>query len=98
MTLNTRNRVTGFIKLYSGSVNASQIRVAEVFRPAIISNDPAIIVFHNHPSGDPTPSSDDVAITRNLAEAAKLLDIQILDHIIVGAGRYVSMKERGLGL
>ena len=59
MTLNTRNAVTGFHKLYAGSVNSSQVRIAEVFRQAIISNSPAIIIFHNHPSGDPNPSPDD---------------------------------------
>jgi len=97
MTLNTRNHVTGFYCLYKGSVNTSQVRVGELFRQAIIKNDPAIILFHNHPSGDPTPSPDDVAITRAVNEAGRLLDVQVLDHIVIGAGRYVSLKERGLG-
>ena len=95
--LDTRNRVMGLVALYKGSVNSSQVRVAEVFRQAIIENAPAIILAHNHPSGDPAPSPDDVALTRCIKEAAELLDIQLLDHIVVGLGRFVSLKERGLG-
>ena len=75
----------------------SQIRVAEVFKAAIRRNATALIVVHNHPSGDPTPSPDDQAVTRALVQAGKLLDLEVLDHIIIGQGRSVSMKERGLG-
>jgi DNA repair protein RadC len=64
---------------------------------AILDNSPAIIIAHNHPSGDTTPSPDDVAVTRALVEAGKLLDIEILDHLILAGGRFISLKERGLG-
>ena len=140
LVLDTRNRFMSLVALYKGSVNSSQVRVAEVFRQAILENAPAIILAHNHPSGDPTPSpfdgeiyhrfygvicahesisflsisfdsnvsprerqkilhinKDDIAITRCIREAGDLLDIQILDHLVVGLGRFVSLKERGLG-
>jgi DNA repair protein RadC len=95
--LDTRNRVMRLVGLYKGSVNSSQIRVGEVFRQAIIDNSPFIIVAHNHPSGDPSPSPEDAAVTKAIVQAGKLLDIELLDHLVVGAERYVSMKERGLG-
>jgi DNA repair protein RadC len=75
----------------------SQIRVGEVFKAAIRRNATAVIVVHNHPSGDPTPSPDDLAVTRALVQAGKLLDLELLDHVIIGQGRSTSMKERGLG-
>lgn len=95
--LNTRNRVQKIETIYRGSLNTSQIRVGEVFKGAIRINAAAIIVVHNHPSGDPTPSPDDIAITRAIIEAGKLLDIQALDHLVIGQGRFISLKERGLG-
>lgn len=95
--LDTRNRVMSLTRLYQGSVNQSQVRIGEVFRQAITDNSPSIVVAHNHPSGDPTPSPDDVAVTRAVVQAGKLLDIDVLDHIIVARERYVSLKERGLG-
>jgi DNA repair protein RadC len=73
------------------------VRPADVFKPAIRRSATALIVVHNHPSGDPTPSPDDVAVTRELVKAGELIDIKVLDHIIIGQGRHVSMKERGLG-
>jgi DNA repair protein RadC len=73
------------------------VRVGEVFKSAIRSNAPCILVAHNHPSGDPTPSPDDVMITRALVQAGKMLDIEVLDHLVIGNGRWVSLKERGLG-
>jgi DNA repair protein RadC len=94
--LNTRNRVQKIETVYRGSLNSSQVRVGEVFKAAIRRNVAAIIVVHNHSSGDPTPSPDDVAITRVIIEAGQLLDIQVLDHIVIGQGRFVSLKERGL--
>jgi len=97
VNLDTRNRVMSFVALYKGSVNSSQVRVCEVFRQAIVDNSPAIIVAHNHPSGDPTPSPEDVSVTRAILQAGKLLDIDLLDHLVIGAGRFVSLKERGLG-
>jgi len=97
INLDTRNRVMNLAKLYQGSVNMSQVRVAEVFRQAIIDNAPGIVVAHNHPSGDPTPSPDDVTVTRAIVQAGKLLDINVLDHLVVCAERFVSLKERGMG-
>ena len=97
LLLDTRNHVLDIVEIYKGSVNSSQIRVGEVFKMAIRRNAPAIIIAHNHPSGDPTPSPDDVAVTRALVQAGKLLDIDVLDHLVIGNYRYVSLKERGLG-
>ncbi|HEX9027589.1 MAG TPA: DNA repair protein RadC [Anaerolineales bacterium] len=95
--LDTRNRVIFIDSLYRGSVNSSQVRVGELFKSAIRRGAPAVIVVHNHPSGDPTPSPDDVAITRSIVQAGKLLDIEVLDHLVIGHGRHASLKERGLG-
>ncbi len=95
--LNTRNRVLQIKTVYQGSLNSSQVRVGELFKSAIRHNAAAIIVIHNHPSGDPTPSPDDVALTKAIREAGKLLDIDVLDHLIIGQGCHVSLKKRGLG-
>jgi DNA repair protein RadC len=95
--LDTRNSVLGMVDVYKGSVNSSQVHIGEVFKPAIRRGAPNIIVIHNHPSGDPTPSPDDIAVTRALAQAGKLLDINVLDHMVIGQNRWVSLKERGLG-
>jgi DNA repair protein RadC len=97
MLLDTRNRVQFIETVYRGSVNSSQVRIAEIFKAAIRRNATNLIVIHNHPSGDPTPSPDDVAITRAILQAGELLDVKLLDHIIIGSGRFVSLKERGLG-
>ena len=95
--LDTRNRVIAIEKLYIGSLNASTVRVGEVFRPAIQRSAAALIVVHNHPSGDPSPSPEDVALTRAIVQSGKLLDIEVLDHLVIGHNRWVSLKERGLG-
>ena len=95
--LNTRNRVIKVHTCYVGSLNASMVRVGELFREAIRRNGAAIIVAHNHPSGDPTPSPEDVTITVQFVKAGSLMDIDVLDHLIIGDGRFVSLKERGLG-
>jgi len=95
--MDTRNHILGVETIYKGSLNASHIRVAEVFRGAIRRNCAAIIVAHNHPSGDPTPSPEDVSVTRQLVSAGALLDIELLDHVVVGQNRFVSLRERGLG-
>ena len=97
LLLDTRNRYLSLEKLYRGSLNSSQIRIGELFKVAIRRNAATIIVSHNHPSGDPTPSPDDIAITRAIVQAGKLLDVDVLDHLVIGNGRYVSLKERGLG-
>jgi DNA repair protein RadC len=97
VVLNRRNKVSQLVRLYQGSVNSSQIRVGEVFRQAIVEQASAVIIAHNHPSGDPTPSPDDVAVTRAIVQAGKLLDIDVLDHLVICKDRHVSLKERGLG-
>jgi DNA repair protein RadC len=94
--LDTRNRVLNIVEVYQGSLNSSQIRVGELFRAAIRRNAAGIIVVHNHPSGDPSPSPEDLAVTRALIEAGKLLDINVLDHLIIGHGNWISLKERQL--
>jgi len=97
MLLDTRNHVLGIVQAYKG-LNSSQVRVAEIFKDAIALMAPAIIVFHNHPSGDNTPSLDDVAVTRAIVQAGKLLDVSCLDHIVIGqGGSFCSLKESGLG-
>jgi DNA repair protein RadC len=98
LNLDTRNRVIGQpVEVYHGSLNTSLIRTGEIFREAIKVNAAGLIVLHNHPSGDPSPSPEDVAVTRALVEAGKLLDIEVLDHLVIGQQRFVSLKERGLG-
>jgi DNA repair protein RadC len=95
--LDTRNQLIDIVEVYKGSVNSSQVHVGELFKHAIRRNAAAMIVVHNHPSGDPTPSPDDVAVTRSMVQAGKLLDVDVLDHMVIGQGKWVSMKERGLG-
>ncbi len=95
--LDTRNHVVDIVLIYEGSVNPSQVRIAEVFKPAVARMASAIIVVHCHPSGDPTPSPDDVSVTRAIVQAGKLLDVSCLDHIVIGQSRWVSLKERNLG-
>jgi DNA repair protein RadC len=95
--LNTKNHVLRIETVYIGTINSSAVRVGEVFKAALRVNAAAIIVVHNHPSGDPTPSPEDVAVTRQLVEAGKLLDVNVLDHLIIGQGRWVSLRERRLG-
>lgn len=95
--LNTKNVVMGIRDVYKGSVNSSQIRTSEVFRDAVKENCPALVVAHNHPSGDPTPSPEDVRVTRDLVAAGRLLDIDVLDHLVIGRNRYVSLRQKKLG-
>ena len=96
MLLNTRNKVMAQRIVYQGNVNSSIVRPAEVFRAAIVESAPSIIISHNHPSQDPTPSPEDVSITRDLVQGGKLLGIDVLDHIVIGGSGYVSLKEKGL--
>ncbi len=97
LLLDTRNKVVNIVTVYRGSLNSSQVRIGELFKRAISHNAAAIIVVHNHPSGDPSPSADDIALTRGIVQAGHLLDIDVLDHLIIGLGSFVSLKERGLG-
>lgn len=98
LVLNTRNQVIGQQTVYIGTVNSSAIRPAEVLRPAVVANAPAIVVGHNHPSGNSTPSPEDVKVTRDIRVAGNLLSIELLDHIVIGAGQtFTSLKEKGMG-
>lgn len=97
LLLNTKNQVLAMPEVYKGNVNSTLVRVGEVFREAVCEGSPALIVVHNHPSGDPTPSSDDVEMTRQMVEAGQLLGIDVLDHIVIGRQSFVSLRERGLG-
>jgi DNA repair protein RadC len=99
LLLNTKNQVIAKHEVYRGSLNTAVVRVGEVFREAIRQNAAAVAIVHNHPSGDPTPSPQDVALTREVAQAGALLDLALLDHVIIGTGEpgWVSLKERGLG-
>jgi len=98
MLADTRNRLISIEKIYKGSLNASTVRIGELFRPAILRNAASILMVHNHPSGDPTPSPEDIALTRAVVQVGKLLDIEVLDHIVIGSHQnFVSFKQRGLG-
>jgi DNA repair protein RadC len=95
LLLDSRNRLIDAVLVYQGNVGNAVVRMAELVREAVIANAPAMILVHNHPSGDPEPSPDDVQLTKEAAQAAALLSIELLDHVIVGHGRFVSLKERG---
>ena len=95
--LDTKNRIVRATMVYQGSVNEASVRIAEVFREAVRANAVSLIMVHNHPSGDPTPSSADVSLTADVVAAGKLLDIRVLDHLIIGQARHVSLKRLGLG-
>lgn len=98
LLVDTRNRVIGNpVEVYHGNVNTSVIRVGELFREAIRRNATSLILAHNHPSGDPSPSPEDMTVTRTVVEMGKSLDIEVLDHLVIGNQRFVSLKERGLG-
>ena len=84
LLLNTKNQVLAISEVYKGNVSSAMVRAAEVFQEAVRSNCPAVILVHNHPSGDPTPSPEDVQVTRQLVEAGRLLDIEVLDHVVIG--------------
>ena len=95
--LNTKNQVMKFVDVYRGSLNSSLVRISEVFKEAVRVNAAAIIVAHNHPSGDPTPSTEDVKVTEQMVAAGKLLEIEVLDHLVIGERRWVSLREKKLG-
>jgi len=95
--LNTKNRVMGIQLVYQGSLHTTVIRVGELFRDAVRQNAAAVIIAHSHPSGDPTPSPEDLACNREIVQAGKLLDCDVVDHLIIGSHNWISMKERGLG-
>ena len=95
MLLNTKNHVIGWHVISMGSLTASIVHPREVFAPALLHHAASIILVHNHPSGDPSPSREDIAVTRRLSKSGALMDIPVLDHIIIGVNNFVSMKEKG---
>ena len=96
LLLDRKNRVVGQRTIYQGNGYAALVRPAEVFRPAIVEAAPHIVVVHNHPSGDPEPSRDDIKLTKDLAEVGRLLGIELLDHVVIGEDDWVSITEQGL--
>ena len=97
LVMSTKNKVNAIQEISIGSLNAAIIHPREVFKAAILSNGAAVIIVHNHPSGDPSPSPEDITLTSALQKAGQILDIPVLDHIIMGDnGKYVSLKERGI--
>ena len=94
ITLNTKNIVTGYFEVHRGTINTSLVHPREVFKRALLNNASNIMVAHNHPSGDPNPSKEDIQTTERLKEAGNLLGINLLDHIIVGEDKYISLKEK----
>lgn len=95
LCLSTKHCVIGYHEVSRGTLDAALVHPREVFRAAILANAAAIVLTHNHPSGDPTPSADDTALTQRLIEAGRLLGIDVLDHIVIGDGMWVSFMERG---
>ncbi len=96
MCLDAKNKITALNLNSTGTLNSTIVHPREVFKAAILANTAAIILAHNHPSGDPNPSREDIDLTNRLAEAGKILGIEILDHIIIGDGNSVSLKAKGL--
>ena len=96
LLLDRKNRLVGQRVIYQGNAYSSVVRTAEVLRPAVVAGVPHLIVAHNHPSGDSAPSPQDVKVTKELAAAAKLLGVDLLDHVVIGAGDAVSFKDCGL--
>jgi DNA repair protein RadC len=95
--LDTKNRVLRTATVYQGSVNSAQVRVAEIFKDALRQNAPAIVVVHNHPSGDATPSAADVSLTSEICRAGQILGVDVVDHLIIGMGQFKSLRRMGLG-
>lgn len=97
MLLDTRNKLIEIKHVYVGSLNSAFARTAEIFKPAILANAAGIILAHNHPSGESNPSPEDIAMTRNLVQAGRMLDIDLVDHLVIAADEFTSLKERHLG-
>lgn len=94
--LDTKRHVLDVVMVYQGNISSAIIRPAELLRDAVIANAPALVLTHNHPSGDPEPSPQDVRMTKDLVEAADVLGIELADHVVIGCGSFVSLKQRGL--
>lgn len=97
MVLDTKNRLLTTQTLYRGTVNQAPVRPAELFREAVRRNGAAILMIHNHPSGDPAPSQDDARTTERIRQVGTLMEIDVLDHLVIGGGRFVSLRRAGLG-
>ena len=95
LCLSTKHRVIAYHEVSRGTLDATLVHPREVFKAALLANAAGIVVTHNHPSGDPAPSPDDIALTRRLVDAGKLIGVDVLDHIVIGDGRYVSFRELG---
>jgi DNA repair protein RadC len=96
LLLNTKNVVLRVVTVYAGNVSASLVRVGELFREAVRDNVTSVILVHNHPSGDPAPSPDDLHLTAEALAAGRLLDIHVLDHVVVASGGFTSLRDRGV--
>ena len=96
VVLNTRNAVLAVETVYRGNVSTALVRVGELFRDAIRQHAAGLIVVHNHPSGDPTPSPDDLHLTAEAVAAGRLLDVPVLDHLIIGHEAFISLRDRGI--
>lgn len=96
ITLDTKNNITGIFTVSTGSLNSSIVHPREVFKRAVLQNAASIVICHNHPSGDPTPSQEDINTTKRIYDAGKILGIELLDHIIIGDSRYTSLKGMGV--
>ncbi len=95
LVLDTKNYVVVNMLLYQGTVNSSVLRAAEIFRLAVTRKCPGVLIAHNHPSGDPTPSPEDIAVTEQLVQASQVLDIEFVDHLVIGKNdRFISLKEK----
>lgn len=94
--LNTKSTIVGIKDVFKGSLNTSVVHPREIFKQAINKNSASIIICHNHPSGDPTPSKEDINITLRIKECGDIIGIKLLDHIIIGNNKFISLKERGL--
>ena len=97
LLLNNKHQIIEHRILYTGTLTSSPVRPAEIFRPAILASAASVAMAHNHPSGDPTPSPEDVLVTRRIREAGELLDIELIDHVVIGRDSFVSMRQRRLG-
>ena len=93
--MNTKNKITSVFELSHGTVNSSMFSVREIFQKALLANAVNIILMHNHPSGDPTPSREDIQVTKRAVDAGDILGVKVLDHIIIGDFTYTSLKEKG---
>ena len=96
LLLDRKNRVVGQRTIYQGNAYGASVRPAEIFRPAVVEAAPHIVLVHNHPSGDPEPSRDDIKLTKDLTEVGELLGIELLDHVVIGSDGWVSIKQQGL--